>query len=72
MTAFLDGAGHPYLEWNRIKPPRGRQSPPIHQETHDLIRQWQQVKKRTRHQLGVAVSLEELAQARRPLRRPIS
>ena len=41
-----DSTGHPYLEWNRIKPPRraGKRLP-IHQETHDLIRQWQQVKR---------------------------
>ena len=41
-----DRSGHPYLEWNRIKPPRraGKRLA-IHQETHDLIRQWQQVKR---------------------------
>ena len=41
-----DSTGHPYLEWNRIKPPRraGKRLP-IHQETHDLIRQWQQIKR---------------------------
>jgi hypothetical protein len=41
-----DSTGHPYLEWNRIKPPRraGKRLP-IHQETHDLICQWQQVKR---------------------------
>jgi integrase len=41
-----DSAGHPYLEWNRIKPPRrAGKRPPVHQETHDLIRQWQQIKR---------------------------
>ena len=41
-----DETGHPFLEWTRIKPPRraGKRIP-IHQETHDLIRQWQQVKR---------------------------
>jgi hypothetical protein len=41
-----DSEGHPFLEWERIKPPRraGKRLP-IHQETHDLIRQWQQIKR---------------------------
>ena len=40
-----DSTGHPYLEWTRIKPPkRAGKRLPIHQETHDVIRQWQQVK----------------------------
>jgi hypothetical protein len=41
-----DNEGHPFLEWERIKPPRraGKRLP-IHQETHDLIRQWQQIKR---------------------------
>jgi len=41
-----DSSGHPYLEWNRIKPPkRAGKRLPIHQETHDLIVQWRQVKR---------------------------
>jgi len=41
-----DSEGHPFLEWARIKPPRraGKRLP-IHQETHGLIRQWQQIKR---------------------------
>jgi integrase len=41
-----DSEGHPFLEWERIKPPRraGKRLP-IHQETHDLLRQWQQIKR---------------------------
>jgi integrase len=41
-----DSEGHPFLEWERIKPPRraGKRLP-IHEETHDLIRQWQQIKR---------------------------
>lgn len=41
-----DDAGAPYLEWNRGKPPytRGPRLP-IHQETHDVIRQWQDIKR---------------------------
>ena len=41
-----DNEGHPFLEWERIKPPRraGKRLP-IHQETHDLIRQWQRIKR---------------------------
>ncbi|WP_433755652.1 tyrosine-type recombinase/integrase [Nocardia sp. CA-135398] len=41
-----DSAGHPFLEWERIKAPRraGKRLP-IHQETHDVIRQWQQIKR---------------------------
>ncbi|BBC69106.1 hypothetical protein MMRN_p0750 (plasmid) [Mycobacterium marinum] len=41
-----DSEGHAFLEWERIKPPRraGKRLP-IHQETHDLIRQWQQIKR---------------------------
>lgn len=40
-----DSSGHPFLEWERMKPPRraGKRLP-IHRETHDLIRQWQEVK----------------------------
>ncbi|GCE40997.1 possible transposase [Rhodococcus wratislaviensis] len=40
-----DSSGHPFLEWERMKPPRraGKRLP-IHRETHDVIRQWQQVK----------------------------
>jgi integrase len=41
-----DNQGAPYLEWRRGKPPytMGKRLP-IHQETHDLIRQWQQIKR---------------------------
>jgi integrase len=40
-----DSSGHPFLEWHRIKPPKyaGKRIP-IHQQTHDLIRHWHQVK----------------------------
>lgn len=41
-----DNQGSPYLEWRRGKPPytMGKRLP-IHQETHDLIRQWQEIKR---------------------------
>lgn len=41
-----DNEGTPYLEWERGKPPytRGPRLP-IHQETHDGIRQWQEIKR---------------------------
>lgn len=41
-----DAQGAPYLSWKRGKPPfiMGKRLP-IHQETHDLIRQWQAIKK---------------------------
>lgn len=41
-----DDQGAPYLEWRRCKPPyeMGKRLP-IHQETHDVIRQWQQIKR---------------------------
>lgn len=41
-----DNEGAPYLEWVRGKPPytKGKRLP-IHQETHDVIRQWQQIKR---------------------------
>jgi integrase len=41
-----DDAGSPYLEWRRGKPPytQGKRLP-IHQETHDVIRDWQQFKR---------------------------
>ncbi|MBT2586488.1 tyrosine-type recombinase/integrase [Arthrobacter sp. ISL-95] len=40
-----DHSGSPYLNWTQAKPPR-EQGPrlPIHQETHDMIREWQQIK----------------------------
>lgn len=40
-----DDAGDPYLEWTRGKPPytKGKRVP-IHQETHDVIRDWQMIK----------------------------
>ncbi len=40
-----DDAGSPYLEWRRGKPPYtwGKRLP-IHQETHDAIREWQKIK----------------------------
>ena len=41
-----DDQGSPYLEWERCKPPytMGKRLP-IHQETHDVIRDWQQIKR---------------------------
>lgn len=41
-----DNQGSPYLEWERCKPPytMGKRLP-IHQETHDVIRKWQQIKR---------------------------
>lgn len=41
-----DNQGSPYLEWERCKPPytMGKRLP-IHQETHDVIREWQQIKR---------------------------
>jgi len=41
-----DSEGAPYLEWQRGKPPytKGKRLP-IHQETHDVIRQWQRIKR---------------------------
>jgi len=41
-----DSEGAPYLEWRQGKPPyaMGKRLP-IHQETHDVIRQWQQIKR---------------------------
>jgi integrase len=41
-----DTQGAPYLSWKRGKPPftMGKRLP-IHQETHDLIRQWQTIKR---------------------------
>ena len=41
-----DDSGKPYLEWVRGKPPytQGKRLP-IHQETHDVIRQWQDIKR---------------------------
>ncbi|WP_217615412.1 tyrosine-type recombinase/integrase [Cellulomonas sp. GbtcB1] len=41
-----DSAGAPYLEWRRGKPPytQGKRLP-IHQETHDVIRDWQAIKR---------------------------
>lgn len=40
-----DNQGAPYLEWKRGKPPftMGKRLP-IHQETHDAIREWQRIK----------------------------
>lgn len=44
-----DNQGAPYLEWRKGKPPYGPgKRLPIHQETHDVIRQWQEIK-RERH-----------------------
>ncbi len=41
-----DSAGHPYLKWDQGKPPYGPgKRIPIHQETHDVIREWQELKK---------------------------
>lgn len=42
----FDSAGSPYLEWERGKPPYtfGPRLP-IHQETYDVITQWQEIKK---------------------------
>jgi len=41
-----DSGGHPYLKWDQGKPPYGPgKRLPIHQETHDAIRQWQETKK---------------------------
>ncbi len=41
-----DHEGAPYLEWTRGKPPYSRGPRlPIHQETHDVIRQWQEIKR---------------------------
>lgn len=40
-----DNQGSPYLEWTRGKPPYGPgKRLPIHQETHDVIREWQRIK----------------------------
>lgn len=41
-----DSQGAPYLKWMKGKPPfdMGKRLP-IHQETHDVIRQWQEVKR---------------------------
>lgn len=41
-----DDEGAPYLEWVRGKPPytKGKRLP-IHQETHDAIREWQAIKR---------------------------
>jgi len=40
-----DSDGSPYLEWRRGKPPYGiGPRLPIHQETHDVIRDWQRLK----------------------------
>ncbi|MFW0773524.1 tyrosine-type recombinase/integrase [Paenarthrobacter nitroguajacolicus] len=40
-----DHSGAPYLNWTQAKPP-WQPGPrlPIHQETHDMIREWQQIK----------------------------
>jgi integrase len=40
-----DNSGAPYLNWTQAKPP-WQPGPrlPIHQETHDMIREWQQIK----------------------------
>lgn len=40
-----DRSGSPYLNWTQAKPP-WQPGPrlPIHQETHDIIREWQQIK----------------------------
>lgn len=41
-----DDQGAPYLKWTRGKPPRGPgKRLPLHQETHDIIRQWQEIKR---------------------------
>lgn len=41
-----DDQGAPYLLWTRGKPPRGPgKRLPLHQETHDVIRQWQELKR---------------------------
>lgn len=41
-----DDQGAPYLEWTQGKPPRGPgKRLPLHQETHDVIRQWQEIKR---------------------------
>lgn len=41
-----DDSGAPYLEWRQGKPPyRQGARLPIHQETHDVIRQWQKIKR---------------------------
>ena len=41
-----DDQGSPYLEWRKGKPPynMGKRLP-IHQETHDVIREWQSIKR---------------------------
>jgi integrase len=40
-----DSTGAPYLEWVSVKPPyhKGKRLP-IHQETHDAIKEWQAIK----------------------------
>lgn len=41
-----DSSGAPYLEWSKGKPPYGPgRRLPIHQETHDVVREWQAFKK---------------------------
>lgn len=41
-----DSSGSPYLEWRQGKPPYARGVRlPIHQETHDAIRDWQSIKR---------------------------
>ncbi|WP_411698764.1 hypothetical protein [Conyzicola sp.] len=41
-----DTQGSPYLEWQEGKPPFGSgKRLPIHQETHDVIRDWQKIKR---------------------------
>lgn len=41
-----DSDGEPYLEWRQGKPPYGKGIRlPIHQETHDAIRVWQETKR---------------------------
>ena len=41
-----DSQGSPYLEWQQGKPPYAMGNRlPLHQETHDVIRQWQDIKR---------------------------
>lgn len=41
-----DSQGSPYLEWQQGKPPWGKgKRLPMHQETHDVIKDWQQIKR---------------------------
>lgn len=62
-----DDEGSPFLKWRQGKPPYSFGKPlPIHQETHDLIRQWQELKREKGMQSQWLFPSQDYSNADRP------